>query len=206
MLRPPLFQTIVLPEYSDERPLPQQPLTVEWIGSNALRTTRHSVFSQEETAKCLTVMQHRGFPSVWKDGFLALKPSEHAAASPFSDHRVLPEYSDERPLAQQPLTVEWIGSNALRTTRHSVFLQEETAKCLTVMQHRGFRRVCWERWLPSSQTFRTCCGLPFFRPSCCPSIVMKGRLRSSLSPWSGSGAMLCAPRGTRTSRKKKPSV
>ena len=107
MLRPPLFQTIVLPGYSDERPLAQQPLTVEWIGSNALRTTRHSVFSQEETAKRLTVMQHRGFrrvcwerwlpssqtlhrgfPSVWKDGFLALKPSEHAAASPFSDHRV----------------------------------------------------------------------------------------------------------------------
>ena len=52
-----------------------------------------------------------------------------------SEKILLPDYSGERPVAQQPLTVEWIGNTSLRTTRHSALLQEEVTRCLTVMHH-----------------------------------------------------------------------
>ena len=128
-----LSEKILLPEYSGERPVAQQPLTVEWIGNTSLRTTRHSAFLQEEVAKCLTVMQHSG---IWHGSAEILAVKLQSIQWPLLSEKILlPEYSGERPVAQQPLTVEWIGNTSLRTTRHSAFLQEEVAKCLTVVQH-----------------------------------------------------------------------
>ena len=79
----------------------------------------------------------------------------HLAAS------TLPECSDERSVAQQPLTVEWVGNTSLRTTRHSAFLQEEVAKCLTVMQHSRIQRCCSERWFSGCQTSEHSVASPF---------------------------------------------
>ena len=141
----------MLPENSGERPVAQQPLTVEWIGNTSLRTTRHSTFLQEEVAKCLTVMQHSRIQRCcWQTSFSGCQTSEHSAL--LSEKILLPEYSGERPVAQQPLTVEWIGNTSLRATRHSTFLQEEVARCLTVMQHSRIQRCCSERSLSGCQT------------------------------------------------------